>query len=162
MRFYLRCLAVGILVASAVTCVAGKEETMNWSDGLTYGVKYFAVGDKLTFSWSGTHALEKLETEAKYNSCDFAGAQALKRSIYGASYEYTFTASDATQDFIYFACSVSNHCNNGQKIKVKVTSEPPSPGPAPAPENPYDAAFSARPSLAIFVGALLLLAMVVV
>ena len=167
-------LVKAALVAAALTLMTANvvsgltEETLYWSTGMSYAVKEFKVGDKLKFQWGGFHDVYKLGSESKYNSCNFVGAVQLKPASSGGSYEYTFTASDATKDFIYFACSVGSHCNNGQKLKVKVTSEPPSPGPGPAPtpaptpENPYDTAFSARPSLAIFVGALLLLAMVVV
>ena len=71
----------------------------------------------LEFTWSGPHNVYRMKDKAAYDTCKFEGAKMLgdksgtKHHIHGNN-----------GDVFYFACQVSNHCVQGQKLAVTIAA----------------------------------------
>ena len=68
------------------------------------------MNDELVFSWTGNHNVYLMESEEKFNACDFTGATSV-----GDVSPATYTV---TQFPAYFGCALPSHCQNGLKLKV--------------------------------------------
>lgn len=104
-------------------------------------------GTILVFYYDQSHDVWSMITSAAFDSCSFGSALLLAGSNYGSptpasgvnnKYEVVVTGPKT----LYFACSVSSHCLNGQKITVVVrdpaaadepTATPTTAAPTPAP-----------------------------
>ena len=74
-----------------------------------------AVGDSVKFAFGDAHDVWLFASEAKYDACDFGGGTELAGRDAGAL-EHVFSAAG---DF-FLGCKVSDHCENGMKVKVAV------------------------------------------
>ena len=68
------------------------------------------ANDALVFRWTGHHDVYLMESEDKFNNCDFTGA-----TLIGYVSPTTYTV---WQFPAYFGCSVPGHCQDGMKLKV--------------------------------------------
>ncbi|XP_061364655.1 umecyanin-like [Gastrolobium bilobum] len=95
----------------------------NWASSIT-----FKENDVLVFNFAtGSHTVAEI-TKTNFDSCNMnQNIQVLVTS------PARFTLN-RTGEF-YFACSISGHCNSGQKLSVKVTGSSPAPGKAPSPAH---------------------------
>ena len=93
-----------------------------------------------------------MTTNMDYVLCQFGDGQATEVASavlgggsgnYSNLYETVVTAPGN----IYFACQVSNHCTQGQKIKVTVVASPSPPALPPSPPPGAEDEESAAPRL---------------
>ena len=68
------------------------------------------VNDELVFSWTGNHNVYLMESEEKFNACNFTGA-----TLVGDDSPATY---NVTQFPAYFGCQIGSHCQNGMKLTV--------------------------------------------
>ena len=68
------------------------------------------MNDELVFRWTNQHNVYLLESEDKFNACDFTNA-----TLVG---EVSPTTYNVTQFPAYFSCKIGSHCQNGMKLKV--------------------------------------------
>ncbi|XP_068326375.1 umecyanin-like [Pyrus communis] len=91
----------------------------------------FKVGDTLVFQFvTGRHDVATL-TKKAYDECSTTDLLGVLNQG-PASYNL-----NETGDY-YFICTISGHCNDGQKLSIKVTASPappPSHSPAPPPSD---------------------------
>jgi len=73
------------------------------------------VGETLRFVWEGNHNVYKMPNKAAFDSCDFTGLSPLA-SV--SPFEYTLAYTLVSPFPAYFACSIEDHCVNGQKLAV--------------------------------------------
>uniref|UniRef100_A0A7N2L1F2 Phytocyanin domain-containing protein n=1 Tax=Quercus lobata TaxID=97700 RepID=A0A7N2L1F2_QUELO len=79
------------------------------------GLAHF-LGDILTFNvTNGTHSVAKV-SEAEYNACTKVTSVLI--TIASVSFGYTLE----TAGTYYIICTISNHCEQGQKFSFKVES----------------------------------------
>jgi plastocyanin len=73
------------------------------------------VGDTLRFVWEGNHNVYKMPNKAAFDSCDFtSGANRVDGGVSPLDFPFT----DALLRTAYFACSIADHCVEGQKLAV--------------------------------------------
>ncbi|KAF3973640.1 hypothetical protein ACB098_01G311400 [Castanea mollissima] len=78
--------------------------------------KTFFPGDKLTFNvTNGTHTVAMV-SEAEYNACTKV------TSFFELQPSVSFAYTLETASTYYIICTISNHCEQGQKISFKVES----------------------------------------
>ncbi|KAK7852663.1 umecyanin [Quercus suber] len=78
--------------------------------------KTFFLGDKLTFNvTNGTHTVAMV-SEAEYNACTKV------TSVFVVQPSVSFGYTPETAGTYYIICTVSNHCEQGQKFSFKVES----------------------------------------
>ena len=72
------------------------------------------VGDTLRFVWEGNHNVYQMNDKAAFDSCDFT-----RGFEWTAVSPFDFTLEPSTfWRTAYFACSIADHCVNGQKLAV--------------------------------------------
>jgi len=107
----------------------------NWRNqaGL-YSDLRVAPGQRIQFSWTGTHSLLQYKNQADFDRCAFENATTLAPLVAGGSFLLTVPASPGT---LWLSCGVAAHCNvAGQKLRVFVELPAISPsGIAPPPPN---------------------------
>ncbi|KAG7984453.1 hypothetical protein I3843_04G161700 [Carya illinoinensis] len=74
--------------------------------------KVFEVGDNIVFNWNGTHDVAEV-TKENYDSCNDTGTIDLRQT---SPANFTLS-SNSTR---YFICTISNHCELGQKVTVRI------------------------------------------
>ena len=137
----------GALAAATGSTVSVGHNSDFWNVCCTglYGLSGLGVtvGDKLRFSYSGSHNVYQMASKAAYDDCDFAEATELASTIKGGGsgsfsnlYEAVVTTADAA-DTLYIACQVGAHCGDGgQKVTITATFAPSPPPPSPSPPPP--------------------------
>merc|ERR1711865_444347 len=75
------------------------------------------VGDTLRFVWEGNHNVYNMPDKAAFDSCDFTSANRVDGGVSPLDFPFT----DALLRTAYFACSIADHCVNGQKLAVTPT-----------------------------------------
>lgn len=76
-------------------------------------------GDRLEFQFAA-HNVYKMPSYEAFVDCDFADATLLAQV---GEAPFTYTIPEGTNEVLYFACQVGNHCSAGtQKVQVPVTS----------------------------------------
>ncbi|KAH8056776.1 hypothetical protein JL721_9894 [Aureococcus anophagefferens] len=118
-----------ILVAALARAVE-----LDWIAQFSVEDKTFTAAGDVVFSWTGTgtHNVEKMASFDAWESCDFSGATLVGESS-GA------TASGDDGETAYYACSVSSHCDWGQKVAVTFEAPPGVPSAAPTSAAPSGA-----------------------
>jgi len=111
-------LSLLLLLASSSAVVASE---VDWiiPDGDALTPLSVSVGDSLTFTWSsGYHnvLIHPTGTCEETDAKEVAGASAAPGAV-----TYDFTEEDVGT--VTFACDISEHCENGQKLVVTVTEE---------------------------------------
>ncbi|KAL0425738.1 UNVERIFIED_CONTAM: hypothetical protein Sradi_1108600 [Sesamum radiatum] len=120
--------------------------TSGWNTGVDYGNwasgQTFAVGDSLSFTYDGTHAVEEV-TQSDYQSCSSSNPV----NAFPPSPTTVPLTATGTR---YFICPRSNHCSQGMKLAVTVSaggsSPPPSGGASPSPPSGSPATPGTPPS----------------
>ena len=137
----------GALAAATGSTVSVGHNSDFWNVCCTglYGLSGLGVtvGDKLRFSYSGSHNVYQMASKAAYDDCDFAEATELASTTKGGGsgsfsnlYEAVITTADAA-DTLYIACQVGAHCGDGgQKVTITATFAPSPPPPSPSPPPP--------------------------
>eukprot|EP00966_Prymnesium_polylepis_P008432 194391-Prymnesium_polylepis.1 len=102
------------------------------------------VGSKGVFYFEYSHNVYAMESEAKYDSCDFSGAidlgttgtaQIITSSGFFVTY-WAYVAVLRSTGTLYLSCNTGNNCANGQKVIATIVEAfPPSP-PALPPKPP--------------------------
>ncbi|KAK7242501.1 hypothetical protein SO694_00017223 [Aureococcus anophagefferens] len=123
-----------ILVAALARAVE-----LDWIAQFSVEDKTFTAAGDVVFRWTGTHNVEKMASFDAWESCDFSGATLVGESS-GA------TASGDDGETAYYACSVSSHCDWGQKVAVTFEAPPGVPSAAPTSAAPSGAPTTADPS----------------
>ena len=81
-----------------------------------------AIGGVVFFKWSAMyHDLVKMASKAHYDACDFSGSETLVAAGGEGTASYSYMC-DTPGETVYLACSVSQHCANGQKVELSVSS----------------------------------------
>ena len=98
-------------------CVLATAAAANvdWESMHDYGVAKTLsadAGETVTFDWTGTHDVWLMADQAAYDSCSFTGAT----EIHSTSVKTGDVAG--LGETKYYACSVVDHCNEGQKIAI--------------------------------------------
>ena len=114
-----------------------------------------STGTRLTFKFSNSHNLYLMESQAKYDACDFRGSTRLASDQHGGASDEQdiasglsnlYEATVTTEGTLRFACQFGDHCAFGQRVVVHVTpalppsppsppTMPPSPSPSPPPST---------------------------
>jgi len=91
------------------------------------------------FTWSNSHNVYLMSNKAAFDACNFDGS-----TLIGKDSGVKHMVMGNIGDIHYFACKVSGHCNEGQKLAVTI-------GTAAAAEKfAADAAAAPKtPSLAV-------------
>ena len=114
-------------------CAAAVTADINWmiapsvkvsGHGRSYnsGTKTLTLcrGDTASFHWSGGLFHDVVHVSAaNWNACNFAGARPVVGATNNGSKKIKFSAAGLSS----YACSVSNHCSLGQKLKIRVKSK---------------------------------------
>jgi len=97
----------------AVTAAA-EAKTIDWKlyDRLEDRATVAKVGDVLAFEWQGGHNVYKMPSAEALAACDFTDAV----EVIAANDVSRLVTVDSLP--VYFSCSVSQHCENGQKLVV--------------------------------------------
>jgi len=74
------------------------------------------VGDTLRFVWEGNHNVYKMPNKDAFDSCDFTSGATEWTDV--SPFDYTPFEPGALLRTAYFACSIADHCANGQKLAV--------------------------------------------
>merc|ERR1711865_1099409 len=96
-----------------------------WLDGFSSAAARStsaATVDTLSFTWTGSHNVYSMPSEAAFDGCDFSGATNL-----GASSPVTQALSGSGP--WYFACRVGSHCSSGQKLAATASNNAPTNAP---------------------------------
>ena len=122
-------------LAAATTTVTIGTSTSFWSAIPSSPSSYsVAVGDKLQFKYNSAHNVYLMESEAKYEGCDFTGATELASAGHGGGSGSTpnlYEAVVSSAGTLYFGCEVGSHCSYGQKVTIIATAASPEPSPPP-------------------------------
>ena len=110
------------------------------------------VGEKLSFQYTDYHNIWVMTTNMDYVLCQFGDGQATEvaSAVLGGgsgNYSNLYETAVTAPGNIYFACQVSNHCTQGQKIKVTVVASPSPPALPPSPPPGAEDEESAAPRL---------------
>ncbi|KAG2718786.1 hypothetical protein I3843_03G229100 [Carya illinoinensis] len=74
--------------------------------------KDFELGDTIVFNWTGTHDVAEV-TRENYDSCTGTDAIDLRQT---SPANFTLTTNSTR----YFICTISNHCDLGQKVTINM------------------------------------------
>jgi hypothetical protein len=109
--------------------VDGDEGEGLWSTSADVLPKYTggvrcAIGGVVFFKWekAWSHDLMRLASQAHYDSCDFSDAVSLVAPTSGSGTQSYSYHCETPGEEVYFACSVGNHCNMGQKVALTTSS----------------------------------------
>ena len=100
--------ALFVVFSACVRLSSAVDVPIAWIDYLGKADKSLVVatkGDVLKWTWTGTHNVYKMASEATFLACDFTGATDLTA---GATASYTLDGSEPA----YFACKVGGHCQS--------------------------------------------------
>lgn len=115
-----------IVVATLLHHVTAEEHTVGgellWTIPPAGSIAYtawartrsFDLGDTILFNWTGTHDVAKV-SKADYDNCTKTNPIVPIVTTSPAN----FTVTNETQ---YFICTVSTHCNLGQKVTIGLES----------------------------------------
>lgn len=146
-------MAVNKVLALAVFCsvfagVHGRALLQTNSTASSQTVRWFVpangalepvtvpVGGSVIFSWTSTHDL--WQTPSSSCPSTFTNGSCITQ-LAAQSNGGSRTVNYTTAGTRYYACSVGNHCSQGQHITVIVGSA--SPAPAPGPASRYGAGY---------------------
>ena len=101
-----------VLLLAAWGC-ATASVSLDWVAQFSVEDKTMTAAEEVVFSWTGTHNVEKMASYDHYENCDFDGAT-MVGSETGAAY-----GPGGDGEVEYFACSVSSHCDWGQKVAIE-------------------------------------------
>ncbi|CAB9526116.1 Warthog protein [Seminavis robusta] len=107
--------------AESATIVIGGDR--GWTEGVCYqpvqgGTGVFP-GDRLEFRFAA-HNVYQMASLQDFMDCNFTDATLLAQV---GEAPFTYTIPDESDDVLYFACQVGDHCSSGtQKVQVPVTS----------------------------------------
>lgn len=110
------------------TCASGSA-VIDWREGMGPSEQALTVcGDEsITFQWGGNHNVRVVLTKDEFDRC-LADDALMPGAKDESPYTITQASSLAEIDWspgygspIYFICSISDHCLNGQKIAITVT-----------------------------------------
>lgn len=112
-----------LVVVGCAAAASAATLTVGGSSGWTLGQNYdtwasgqtFAVGDKLVFSFVGTHTVTEVNKN-DYDNCAVAGNSISDTSSSPATLDL------ATAGMHYYICTVSGHCAGGMKLAINVGS----------------------------------------
>jgi len=131
-----------LLRAIILVAALARAVELDWIAQFSVEDKTFTAAGDVVFSWTGTagtHNVEKMASFDAWESCDFSGATLVGESS-GA------TASGDDGETAYYACSVSSHCDWGQKVAVTFEAPPGVPSAAPTSAAPSGAPTTAVPT----------------
>ncbi|KAI4302835.1 hypothetical protein MLD38_038536 [Melastoma candidum] len=90
-----------------------------WANGET-----FAVGDKLVFTYGGSHSVDQV-SQSDYTNCNSGSAI---KSYNGGSTTITLSTAGS----MYFICPTVGHCDGGMKLAITVGASSTTPSTSPS------------------------------
>ena len=72
-------------------------------------------GDTVEFVWTGVHNVATVPTQGGFDQCDKKNSETTSEV---SPYSVTVTQADVGAAPGFYICSISDHCKNGQKLKV--------------------------------------------
>ncbi|OWM71761.1 hypothetical protein CDL15_Pgr005949 [Punica granatum] len=96
------------VVAAVATLNGGEIAYRTWAK-----TKSFDAGDTVVFNWTGTHDVAEV-SETDYDNCTKTNPIGTIQST--SPYSVTLSSNGSR----YFICTVSTHCEMGQKVALTV------------------------------------------
>ena len=118
----------GLLLLLAAAGVRAAEVALDWEQCFLTGVSGgvcdpvdVSPGDTVTFNWAGFHNVVNMPSEADYAGCTAGAGEVLAPEAPGGAFAYTVPEDAAGP--LYFVCTVSGHCQSGQKVRRRNLTE---------------------------------------
>ena len=110
------------LLLLAAAARAATTHNVAWQLSPPQTTYYVAVGDTVTFSWSGIHNVLEAPDQTAYDACDVSGATAVSSGASTSASVSFPTVADVGTKYYYCTVGGGSHCSSGQKITVHVSA----------------------------------------